>query len=1199
MTLEYTAYKLAEEFGLKLLSNGIDRAKEKIVIDGIRNDICQFNERYNDTELDGNAFNEFINLKENQDLIFNHVFMPISFEFSEDRQFINEISKNALSYINQKRVPHSYPIIQDCELIENYFQDLIDLLNRKKFEILSFKENLQIKAIADFVTQNYKKEQEYNIFADVIINNAIDLIDNYQFQEAEKLLNEILENQNVLCDTQKENTLFQKFRLFFKRGTFSEIEKIKNKIERINNRSRFIHEINIIMAIHSNDEEVFISSIKKLKSLNVDQKYIDLKLAHLYISQGKYDQAYEVLCFNNDIKTEFHKSFEARYLFGVILSIQNKHIEAKIQFDTAYSLKNRVVYKYNSLVSESSIELSSRANRYRNDTEYLKYINELIERLLRLKYFIDYFSFNEIKIFWNLILSLSLVEIKRFEELYDAVPNDVKNTNETKSIMASYYMLQENFENARLILNEIWDLSDFNTVHYFTILENESNWDEIIELCSSKGEDIIRSSPVLFSFYLLALCRRNGYEFIRTKIKDMVLNHALIIGVIFRAFNIASENSDSEMQHFIIDHLNQIFDSYLPEEISLISELIYRNQLVNDSLNLLSKGIEKSEIIFQKYLSILQRQIDFSIDKNHVEKIYHFYREGNTDKILLRFLAYYEQRNNNFSKSLQITEIYIKNYGNDEDSAVRKIACKLNLRDYTDLNDEVDLVKNSKQSSNYLIISIYFSKIGEFVEAQKYLLKSIYLAKSDFSIDFIDQVLWVYFSNIDNEEKTEFDKVKNNTVIVLRSKNGLIQIAVHDDLEIDFNDGDKKFGCINYKRDHPESLQLKLRGEKGKEIRYFGEIYIIEQIISIHTYFTRYFLSLLDHMPEEESAFKKFSVNDKEDFFEKIRSTLRPYDEVKRKIINEYNSSDGIGIPLNLLAGNDNLKYIDAIHHLLLTPEQHLFAGPCKVYKNEEYVFSLSTIIVAVFFNIDGEILDKCESIFIANSTKKFILQSANEAMRQIDSVSAHISTNKKGELTTTVYNKEDKDYLRTMWANMVNFINSPKIQVVNEVINNDFIDQEIINVFMYNDLESIQISINRSCVLVCEDKLIRDFFQLISVNSKSSNIAGYIISEKTLSDIDEDNLIKRLVESRYLYPVNYVKLLEVINEIGKTDDNQLKLIRFENWKRIYSTIFDDISRQFYMEIYDELKANFELMNVSPLDLYIFLQKPLNLQIII
>jgi len=53
MTLEYTAYKLAEEFGLKLLSNGIDRAKEKIVIDGIRNDICQFNERYNDTELDG------------------------------------------------------------------------------------------------------------------------------------------------------------------------------------------------------------------------------------------------------------------------------------------------------------------------------------------------------------------------------------------------------------------------------------------------------------------------------------------------------------------------------------------------------------------------------------------------------------------------------------------------------------------------------------------------------------------------------------------------------------------------------------------------------------------------------------------------------------------------------------------------------------------------------------------------------------------------------------------------------------------------------------------------------------------------------------------------------------------------------------------------------------------------------------------
>ncbi|WP_408099273.1 NACHT domain-containing protein [Bacillus mycoides] len=164
---------------------------KKLVIKYKINKIKSFQKQYEDTFVDSNTFQQFLNRKENAHLIFNYVFGS-TFNPSNRDDFVEQLSKSAMSDINKFRRSADLKEIGDHPVVKKYLRDLIMYLEKYRDENFSPNEMSMLANIQNSIVASNDSLKEYfkkNLFE--IQQRAY--IEKYTDEYLEELL-----NQNIL-----------------------------------------------------------------------------------------------------------------------------------------------------------------------------------------------------------------------------------------------------------------------------------------------------------------------------------------------------------------------------------------------------------------------------------------------------------------------------------------------------------------------------------------------------------------------------------------------------------------------------------------------------------------------------------------------------------------------------------------------------------------------------------------------------------------------------------------------------------------------------------------------------------------------------------------------------------------------------------------------------------------------------------------
>lgn len=164
---------------------------EKWKIKGKFKKIKDFRKEYEDTFVDSNSFQKFLNDEKNGLLIFNYVF-GASYRSVTKVAFVEQLSKLATNEINNYRKSVHLEEINNHPIVNQYLNDLITYL--EEYRDKSFKSNEMsiVSNIQNTIVENNKVLQEY------FENNLLEIQErSYLEKFTDEYLEKILE-RNIL-----------------------------------------------------------------------------------------------------------------------------------------------------------------------------------------------------------------------------------------------------------------------------------------------------------------------------------------------------------------------------------------------------------------------------------------------------------------------------------------------------------------------------------------------------------------------------------------------------------------------------------------------------------------------------------------------------------------------------------------------------------------------------------------------------------------------------------------------------------------------------------------------------------------------------------------------------------------------------------------------------------------------------------------
>lgn len=136
-----------------LIKKGLVKGQEWVQAENLIKQIGSFNREYDDTILDGYAFQEFLNMKQTKVDIFEYVFNPLK---TENEEFVKTISNRALIYINNIYKKNNRNLINNSSEIQLYFSTLILHLYESLRNLFSQEQKAMI-AVLEFEIGNWSK----------------------------------------------------------------------------------------------------------------------------------------------------------------------------------------------------------------------------------------------------------------------------------------------------------------------------------------------------------------------------------------------------------------------------------------------------------------------------------------------------------------------------------------------------------------------------------------------------------------------------------------------------------------------------------------------------------------------------------------------------------------------------------------------------------------------------------------------------------------------------------------------------------------------------------------------------------------------------------------------------------------------------------------------------------------------------------
>ncbi|MED3928815.1 hypothetical protein P4594_27650 [Priestia megaterium] len=1159
----------------------------------IKTTISDFNRKFDNTELDTYAFQQVMLEQDIIETVYTTIFLPHTVQSGSLESFKKKISQITLAKVNGIYIQNKRNQIHNEVIFFDYFEELVNLLCKIKNEIIPWKDALKIGIVTEEIRENhadtqrkieehFEKLREDNIFADDKINEIKKMVNLYKLYDAENELSEVLESQHLLSIPQREEILYEKAKIYmYNRSTENmhvELEKVKSKIKRINPNSSFISEIDYHIACEKKNRKLLDESLISFQEHRYSNEKLILKKVNFEINIENFDEAFNLLTSNGEMKIELQEHHEAHFHFGNILLRKGLLKEALKEFIEAFQIHNCLPYKYNTLVVRYHILL----NEYKKLEVKSKKITEPAQLLLKdlneIVYAVKYFPYESRAVYWLIVVSLTTVlDEKKALKLLDNIDSELKANSDMKNLIADIYFHNNLYEEAKEALLEISNHNVQYAINLFTIFSTKEDWQSIVDKYNSFIEPGITSDPIMRTFYLKARYKLFGYLEIIKFLVPLVEenpNNEIVLG---ECLNIVLENHDISKYELIIKLIKNNKSSISSSILGSIARLLLKFKKSNEVKELLETRIEHDEQLLQIYILSLGEIKETSENATSVyERIKYLYSKGVRFKFLLEFKVELEILFNNWRKAIETLIEYKKIHGLTNYYAYYMIVAMLERHEVENLEEEVDYLLASGLSYNYFLVANLKAKQEKWDEACYIAIQALYNSYENLEENVIKNYFSFFMSNLEKNQDVVFKRAANNTVVILEKGHYVRNIAIHSNEGIVIKPGEQKFNCENYNRNDAISLILKSNAEVGEELDLQDGRYKVREILNLYTYLFRFCSQKIQAEYKNTEEFYFIESSSSEDLVEKLKDNLAIFNENRNKQIEMYNFGVQTGMPISYLSGNSILGYGEIIISLLNHKTQHFYAGELSIYENKEYVLSLSSLIMLNHFNMSNKLAQIVEKCYVSPKLIKSIEVAIKESQISSELQKGIVTLNEEGEIAGYTYSDEEKSKMKKFWTSLL--MTATNLSRTEVLIEDRDIYDYIGEFVLEADIESIELSERSNRVLVCDDLFIRKIHKGITNSSNTTNFIGFLVSEALLEPDELLDLLIRLVESRYLYPINSNLILAYLDSMFSVYKGSEELkVQFGKLKKVFKYILDEETKVFYNDIYmDFLKPIME-----------------------
>ena len=288
---------------------------QKKNLDKFKTEILKYENIYNEIKLKaeglGNQINESENLEEK---LYNQTFMIKEeyLSYNNELTLLRDQVQVHLDNLNnlEKDYPKEYKFIQEDFQLENQLNNLKSQLNNNNIDIKNMKrENIDLedkrekllkqivliqnsdnsnkeinKINSDTKLENLEKEITKNISDLLLWNNLKNIIKNFfgtSSKEIESLTNALKENLNIV---KEELLIFKKQKITEKTLVDEEIENIKNKKKKVDNKEEENNDYNRILTLQDQSSKI----IGILQQIDNDEKELEqLFNKYIYLIKNK------------------------------------------------------------------------------------------------------------------------------------------------------------------------------------------------------------------------------------------------------------------------------------------------------------------------------------------------------------------------------------------------------------------------------------------------------------------------------------------------------------------------------------------------------------------------------------------------------------------------------------------------------------------------------------------------------------------------------------------------------------------------------------------------------------------------------------------------------------------------------------------------------------------------------------------------
>ena len=1202
-----------------LIYDGYLDKKDREKIEKIQERIIDFNRRYDNTELDTNTFDKFLKTSKVDEKVFNFVFKNFEQEPKKIHAFKIEIAQNAIEVVNVKYEERGRLKIKDNDIFFDYFDKLIEEIISIRHDILNLHEKAmaatiihEVRDTGDKVIKEIKEEiwslKSDNIFAEDLIESVIELVNQWKNALALELISKTLEDSDQLSLNQKELLLFQRARVFINQKKFEALVEVQGKITKINNKSKYIYEIDFYISKEKRDEKLLEVTLQRFKELNYSEEKLKLKKVEYTISDGKFTDLITDYLINNEIlKEEFTEYPEAHFYQGLFFIYNDKYLEAQIAFEKAYAIKSSVIYYYYALIANYNVLVTEEDAKFNKSEEFLFKINELTKKLEEIEYITTDFDLQDKSNYWSLLISLfSMLDKEKALQKIEAIPADIKTQPVILNRVAGIYFMNGKDEKALDILESLEGYSYENIIQMFLIYSYQKKWDKIIELYERQEDATIVDDGIITLLYLLAKYKMSSFEVVIADIQKHLSKDK------FKAFeadiliDILCDHKDSEhwgkLLEVIIKHYH-IFHAIEKEKIAGKLIVAGEKQLAQ---SLLEPYLDEGENLFNLYLQTIE-----SLERLNEEtrKLYDIvkklYESGIRHQTLLKSKCSIERMLDNKRKAIETLIEYKKMYGCDYYYALYYVETMLQANDVTNLNEEISYLLSSKQPDALLLVAHVYSAREDWSNAQETALDAIYQTNS-ISKENLMNYISLYLLNTDKEDdEINFNEVNANTVVTLRKldeegqerddESATRVIAIHKNVSRVVQSGEIRFDCENYSTENAISLILESNGYINEEIELEDGKYKINEIMYIHVYMFRYCWAKLDRDHPNHGFYCTVATDDVNTMIEDIKKIMSASNKQKEKDIGLYNFKDNpIGLPVAALSGKEPTRYVQILINILHMENQPVYTGEVSQHDSEKYILSLSSIVLLNELGFLNKLKQIEDRIFITPSVISDIELGIKISRKEAKSQVGNMSLSDSDNLSMVEYTEDNKKEWKSYWAKLRLAIMS--IPVIDGTIDDHDIYNSIANWVMESDIQSIEAAKKNRHILVSDDLFIRKIARSVTNEDISTNIVGFLLEVGVLSYEEAFDMIYKLARFHYVYAVNEIVLFQLYQMLLVSGDGAEVDQLWLKFKETLESLLNDITGQYYFNVVKEfLQLVFE-KRLFTKKLYDIIQRPMKLK---